>query len=132
MRVLDRHQRGRRKDDVPRRLERGAQIRRGEQPAASDHGELHAGIRRRGPELVPDDVRLVAHHHIVAGTGQQLEADLVRHRAAGHEERRLLAEQRGDAFLQRAHRRVLAVLVVAHRRMRHRRAHRIGGQRHRV
>jgi len=27
--------------------ERGAKIRRGEQPAASDHGELHAGIRRR-------------------------------------------------------------------------------------
>ena len=52
------------------------------------------------------------------------ERDLVRHRARRHVERGLLAEQLGDALLQRVHRRVLAVDVVADVGVGHRLAHR--------
>ena len=46
--VLDRDQRRRRKDDMPRRLIGRAQIRGGEQAAAADRSELHSGICRAG------------------------------------------------------------------------------------
>ena len=92
-------------------------------PAGADGGELHPGIGRRGAGFVPHHVRVLADDHIVAGPGQQLDGDLVGHRAARHEQRRFLAEQRGDPLLQEVDRRVLAVLVVADRRFGHGPAH---------
>jgi hypothetical protein len=66
---------------------------------STDRSELHAGIRRAGARLMPDDVRLVTEHHLVAGPRQHLEPDLVCHRAARDEQRRFLAQQFGDPFL---------------------------------
>jgi hypothetical protein len=83
-----------------------------------------------GAGFVPDDMRLVAHDDVVARPGQQLEAGLVRHGAARQEEGGLLAQEIGDPLLQPAHRRVLAVLVVANRCLRHRHAHARRRQRH--
>jgi hypothetical protein len=68
-------------------------------------------------------MRFLSDDDVVARLGQDLEADLVRHRAARHKEGRLLAEQFGDPVLQSVDRRVLAVLVVADRRRSHRLAH---------
>ena len=65
------------------------------------------------PDLVPDHVRFVAEHDIVAGPRQDLERDLIGHRAARNEDRGLLAEQCRHAFLQQVDRRIFAVLVVA-------------------
>jgi hypothetical protein len=45
-------------------------------------------------------MRVLADDHIVAGSGQQLQGQLVRHRAARHEKRGLLATERGDPLLQ--------------------------------
>ena len=95
----------------------------GEQPPRPTAVNCTPEFAAAAPGFVPDDVRFVADDHLVAGPGQDLEGDLVRHRAARHEERRLLAEQFGDPLLQPVDRRVLAVLVVADRRRRHRLAH---------
>src|SRR6266851_3860438 len=113
MRILDRHQRGRREDDMARRLVGGAEILGGEKAAAADDAELHAGIGRCRTGFVPHDMRLVADDDFIARPGQHLEADLVRHGAARHEQRRFLAEQRGDALLQAIDRGILAILVIA-------------------
>ena len=68
--VLDRDQGRRREHDVTRRLVGGAKIVGGEQPALSDSSELHAGIGRPGARFMPDDMRLVTEHHLVAGPRQ--------------------------------------------------------------
>ena len=93
-------------------------------PRRPDLGELDAGVRRRAAGLVPDRVALAADDDVVAGTRQDPERDLVRHRPARQPERRLLAEERGRALLEAVHRRILAVLVVADGRGGHRRPHR--------
>ena len=54
---------------------------------------------------------------------QHADGDLVGHRARGHPQRRLLAQQRRHAFLQQVDGRIFAELVVADRRGGHRRAH---------
>ncbi len=108
---------------MARRLVGGLEVGGGEEPALPDHRELHAGIGGGRAGFVPDDMRLVADHDLVARTRQQLEGDLVRHRAAGYEERRLLSQLRSDALLQAIDRGILAVLVVADRRLRHGLAH---------
>src|SRR5260370_6361585 len=82
----------------------GAQIGGGEQPTSTGDGELNAGVCRGGAGFVPYDMRLVADHDVVARPGQDLEADLVRHRAARHKEGSLLAEQFGDPLLQAGYR----------------------------
>ena len=60
---------------------------------------------------------------VAAGPDVQPDGDLVAHRPAGEEHRRLVAEQLGDARLEREHRRVLAALLVADLRLGHRAAH---------
>ena len=132
MRVLDRDEPGRRQHDMPRPLQRGPEFRRAKEAAPSDGRELHAGIGRAGTGFVPDHMGVFAEDHLVARPCQQLQRDLVRHRAARHEQRRLLAQQFGDPILQPVDRRVLAVLIVADRRFRHRPPHRGRGPRHRV
>ena len=81
-------------------------------------------LARRAAGLVPDRVALAADDHVVARPRQHAQRDLVGHRAGRQPERGLLAEQRGDALLQRVDGRVLAELVVADRSGGHRRAHR--------
>src|SRR5262249_7562972 len=88
-----------------------------------DDGELNAGVRRGGAGFVPDDMRFVADDDLVTRLRQDFETDLVRHRAARHEQRGLFAEQFGDPLLQPVDRGVLAVLVVADRCRRHSLAH---------
>ena len=117
---------------MPRRLVGGAEIGRGKQTALADGGKLYAGIRRRGARLVPDDMGFLADHDVIPRTGQQLQADLVGHRAARHEESSFLAEQFGDALLQPVDRGILAILVVAHRCFRHCLSHLRRGPGHRV
>ena len=123
VRVLDLDQRGRRVDAVVARLDRGDELRRAEDAARADLGELHAGIRRRAAGLVPDGVAFAADDDVVAGARQDAQRHLVGHRAAGQPERGFLAEQRGDVLLQPVGRRVFAVLVVADRCGGHGRAH---------
>src|SRR5581483_7967980 len=67
-----------------------------------------------------------------AGPGLRPQRDLVRHRRSRQEERRLVAEQARDPLLQRVHRRILQVLLVAHLGGDHRREHRLGRLRERV
>src|ERR1700756_6002665 len=100
-----------------------AQVACGEEPAPPDDSELYAGICGGGTRFVPDDMRFLADNDVIAGPCEDLEADLICHRAARHKKCRLFAEQFGDAFLQPVDGRVLAILVVAHRRHRHRLAH---------
>ena len=54
VRVLDRDEPGRRQHDVAARLAGGAELGGGEQAAAPIGGELHPGIGRAGAGLVPD------------------------------------------------------------------------------
>ena len=75
------------------------QIGSGEQPAAADDGELHPRICGPGARFVPDDVGLVTKDYFIARPGQDLEADLVRHRAARYKEGGLHSERFGNAFL---------------------------------
>ena len=95
------------------RLDRREEFFGGEYAPRADLGQLDARIGGRASGLVPDRVGLAADDHIVAGTRERAQRNLVRHRAAGQPQRRFLAEHRGDAFLQRVDRGVVAVLVVA-------------------
>jgi hypothetical protein len=81
---------------VVARLDRGDELRRREDAARADLGELHAGVRCRAAGLVPDRVALAADDHVVAGPRQDAQRHLVGHRAARQPERGLLAQQRGD------------------------------------
>src|SRR5262249_21390922 len=68
----------------------------------------------------PRAVRALTDHDLVAAPRRGQDRELVSHGAGRHEERRLLPAQRGDALLERAHRRILAVHVVADLGPRHR------------
>ena len=117
---------------MSRRLVCSAQLGGGEQPAMTDDCKLNPRIRRAGARFVPHHMSLVADDHLIARPGQELEPDLVGHRAARDKECRLLAEQFGDALLQPVDRRILAILVVTDRRARHRCTHPLGWERYRV
>ena len=123
MRVLDR-------DDARRRLVRilGLEAARTsfgrEHAVLADDLRLHAGERGERAGLVAPAVRAVADDHLVAGLGMGAQRDLVRHRAARHEQRGLEAEQLGDALLEPTDRRILAVDVVADLGIGHRVPHR--------
>ncbi len=101
-----------------------------EDPARAVDGQaLHAPQRRDGAALVVHDVAIAIADDFVALAGQRAQRDLVRHRPGRHPDRRLLAEQLGDALLQRIDGRVFAVDVVAHLSGGHRLAHARGGLR---
>ena len=122
--VLDLDERGRRIDRRGRGLDRGANSAAVNSAAAADLGELHAGVGRRAAGLVPDRVALAADDDSSPGRVSTRSATWFAIVPLGSQERGFLAEQRGDALLQPVDGRVLAVLVVADRRGRHRRAHR--------
>ena len=72
---------------------RRARPRRPNRPPWPTGANCIAGFRCRGADLVPDHVRSSPTSTSSPWTGQQLEADLVRHRAAGQEDRHFLAEE---------------------------------------
>ena len=67
-----------------------------------------------GALLVVEDVAARVAEKLVARLAVEPHADLVAHRARGDEQRRLLAEQLGDALFEPADRGVFAEHVVAH------------------
>ena len=69
---------------------------------------------------------------LVPRVGERLQGDLVRHRRCRDEHGFLVAEQRGDALLERGHGRVLALLLVADDGVRDGAAHALGRLRQRV
>ena len=123
VRVLDLDEGRRRIEQVTSRLVGVNELVRREDAAGADLGELHTGVRRAAAGLVPDGVALAADDHVVARTGERAQRHLVGHRARRQPERRLLAEQLGDALLQRVDRRVFAELIVADVGRGHRGAH---------
>ena len=93
---------------------------------------LDAAERRRAAAFPAIGVRHLADDVFVAAAAVRHDRHQVALRAAGDEERRFLAEHRGDLFLQRVDARVVAEDVVAHGRFGHRRAHRRGWPGHGV
>src|SRR5262245_13930343 len=82
--------------------------------------------------LEVDRVRGPMRQHLLARPAMHTERDLVAHGAGGQEHRRLLAEQLGDHVLEEIHRRILALLLVAHLGVAHESAHRRRRLRQRV
>ena len=72
-----------------------------EHAARADLVDLHAGVRRRAAGLVPAGMRLARRDHLVARPREHAQRHLVGHRAGRQPQRGLLAEQLGDARLQR-------------------------------
>ncbi len=85
-----------------------------------------AGERRGGTELGAQHVCLLVGDELLARAHVQPHAELVGQRPGRREQPRLVAEQPGDALLERAHGGVLAEDVVADLGVRHRLAHRAG------
>ena len=89
-----------------------------------DRLRLHAAEHRAAARLVAIGVRALADQVLVAALAMAHQRREVALRARRHEQRRLLAEHRGDALLQRVDGGVVAEHVVAQRRGHHRVAHR--------
>jgi hypothetical protein len=66
---------------------------------------LDAAVLGGAAVLVGDDVRVGVADQLLGRRDDQAQADLVAHRAARHEDRRLVAEQAGDLLLQGVDRR---------------------------
>ena len=127
VRVLEREDRRPLVGDLRARLRAAADLLGGEPAAIARKPERHEPrVRGRAAVLVDDDVRVLLGDEDVARPRVELERDLVRHRRGRHEDRRLVAEQRRNAFLQRVDGRILALLLVADRRLRDRAAHALG------
>jgi len=86
--------------------------------------ELDARVHGGRGVLVRDNVLTPARHDCGPGGREHAERDLIRHDARRHEQRRRLGEALGEGFLEGAHGRVLAVVVVAHLRLCHGPPHR--------
>jgi hypothetical protein len=79
--------------------------------------------RRGRTQFVRHHVRVGPREQFPAARGDQLQRDLVGHRAGRAEQRRLMPEQLGDPLLQQGDGRVVAEDVVADRGVHHRRPH---------
>src|SRR5438552_13347142 len=77
----------------------------------------------RAAELGPEDVRRLLREQLLARPGQDPQRDLVRHGRRREVDRLLLAQERRREALELVDRRVLAPLLVADLRVRHRLAH---------
>ena len=105
-------------------LERRLDLRRGE-PVVGHRLGLCTGEGSERPGLVPPAVRILADDDLVARSGVRFERELVGHRPARNEQRRLGTDQRRDALFECLDRWVLAVDVVTDLRVGHRLAHRL-------
>ena len=92
-----------------------------------DAAQADPAQRGRADRLVVEDVRLGADDGLVAPSAGDEQREQVRHRAARHVERGLLADALGRGLLEAPHRGVVAQHVVADFGARHRLAHRVGG-----
>ncbi len=101
-------------------------------PLALHRPEGEAGEDRARPSLVAVDVGQPVADHLVAGGGQEPQANLVGHGAAGGEEGCLLAQEVGHLLLEGVDGGVLAANVVAHLGPVHGLAHGGGGPGDRV
>jgi len=110
--VLDGHEPRRGIEHVVARLDERADVGGAEPPVLTGDGELHPRVRGAASRLVPHNVTLGADDHIVVGPAEQTQRKLVGHRAGGHEQCRLLAQQRCHLVLEAVDARVFAVLVV--------------------
>ena len=97
---------------------------RGEPAAvARQSARLQSGECRGSSELGDHDVRRLLHHQLGAPLAEDRERDLVAHRRRRQVHGLFVAEQSGDALLEREHRRVLPLLLVTDVGPRHRLAH---------
>ena len=103
------------------------ELGRGERSTAPHRGELHAGPRRARARLVEGQVRVLAEEHLFTALRVALQRDLVPHRPARNEDRRLFPGDRGDLRFEPIHRGIFAVDVVADLRAGHGLAHSGGG-----
>jgi hypothetical protein len=92
-------------------------------PLAVERLHQHAGVERGATLFRAEEVRLAVGDDRLARLGMHLDRNLVAHRAAGQEERRLLAQQLGHHRLQPVNRGVLPLLLVADLRLGNRAAH---------
>ena len=70
MRILESDSSGGRKDDVSRRLECGEKVALDKNPAFACDRELDPGIGGGGAGFMPNDMRLLADHDIIARARQ--------------------------------------------------------------
>ena len=90
---------------------------------AVERAHVDAGQRRRPAGLEMDGMRRPVGQHLVARPAVHAHRDLIAHGARGEKDRRLLAEELRDHLLEVVHRRVLALLLVAHLGVAHEPAH---------
>ena len=113
--IFDFDKRGRRIDDVTRRLARGEELFDRERASGSDLGELNTGVGARGARLMPYRVALATDDDVVPRPGQRAKRDLISHRSRRQPKRGFLSEQGRDLFLQQVDSGIFAVLIVADR-----------------
>mgnify|MGYP006873385976 CR=1 FL=1 len=131
--VLDRHQPGsgavQRLRDVGVADLFGGRHRGG--PGVDGPGLDRRELRQSG-EFPPVDVGLAVEDHLLAAVGMDPRRDLVAHRARGDVHRRVHPDPVGRGGFEFVHCRIVAVDIVADRRVGGRRPHPVGGPRHRV
>ena len=107
-----------------RRHERRPQVVGSENPAPRPHQPArNARQRSRATAFVIVDVRVLAHHHLVARLGVTPQRHLVGHRTGGHVQRRGHGENLRRLPLELGNRRVLFENIVTDRRLGHRAPH---------
>ena len=124
VRVLEAEDFRRGRVEIAGRVDRLADLLDGEDPVfgrKSLHGQ--AGVDGRPAKLVAKDVRHGLRQHLVPGRREDPQRDLVRHRCGRQVDGLFLTEKLGPALLERDHRWILALLLVADDSVRHRLAH---------
>jgi hypothetical protein len=122
-------------DQRQSRAEDAGRANRRQHLLGRDERAVHQGRQQPGDgghaaALVEIDVAIVGEQHRVAPRRAGEQAEQVAHRAAQHQHRRRLAEQGSRLLLEPAHRRIVAVEIVADLGFRHGSAHRRRRSRH--
>ena len=79
--------------------------------------------RRHPARFIDIDMRFVADDGFFAARTMHEQCQQITHRPRRHEERRTLAKHLGSFLLKFIHRRVIAIHIIPHLRLRHRLAH---------
>ncbi len=130
--LLDGDRRGRHRREAGRADHRGDPVHvqrgAGRRPGPGRDAAQHRG----GAQLVRHHVRIRPGQQLPTGRRDELQRDLVGHRAGRGEQRRLVPEELRDVPLERVDGRVVPEHVVADRRGGHGLAHPVGGAGHGV